>query len=162
MVRWFAIGGGQYLGFWLPGLAVFALQELPYLLMPLFRLQSDPLMHMTETAPALDVCEKILGSLCVALTVFVVREDAVLFSAGSGREKLFLTLALLILLANWSGWALYFSGRRSVAVMMLFLVALPPLYYAAVGLWRRNVPLTAAASVFLIVHCVHVYGNLKA
>ena len=45
--------------------------------------------------------------------------------------------------------------------MMLFIVAMPPLYYAAVGLWRRNVALVVTAGVFLAVHFMHVYGNLR-
>ena len=35
MVRWIKIFGNQYLGFWALGLVLFALQEIPYLLMPL-------------------------------------------------------------------------------------------------------------------------------
>jgi hypothetical protein len=36
--------------------------------------------------------------------------------------------------------------------MMLFLAALPPLYDAAIGLRRQNVPLTAAGVLFIAVH----------
>ena len=35
------------------------------------------------------MCEKVLGSLCIALMVFVVHKDATLFSIADGREKLF-------------------------------------------------------------------------
>jgi hypothetical protein len=45
--------------------------------------------------------------------------------------------------------------------MMLFLVVMPPLYYVTIGLWRRNVLLAAVGAVFLVVHFVHVYGNLR-
>ena len=120
MVPWFKLFGDQYLGFWLPGLVLFAVQEIPYLLMPLFRLETNPIMNMTETSAALDACEKILGSLCIALIVFVVHKNALPFSVSNGREKLFFALAVVILLANFFGWGLYFTGRQSIFVMMFF------------------------------------------
>ena len=161
MVRWIKLFRDQYLGFWALGLLLFALQEIPYMVMPLFHLETNPIMNMTETSAALDICEKVLGSLCIALMVFVVHRDSVLFSIAPGRERLFFSLAVVLLLANYAGWALYFAGYQSPFVMMLFIVALPPLYYVAIGLWRQNIPLTVAGAVFLAVHFIHVRGNLR-
>ncbi|MDO5110436.1 MAG: hypothetical protein Q4D59_10935 [Erysipelotrichaceae bacterium] len=161
MVRWFRLFGNQYAGFWALGLLLFAVQEIPYLLMPFIHLKTNPIMNMTETSPVLDVCEKILGSLCIVLMMFVIHRDAVFFSIAEGREKLFFTLAALILLANFAGWALYFTGRQSLFVMMAFIVAMPPLYYMAIGLWRQNTPLVITGAVFLAVHFLHVLGNLR-
>lgn len=160
MVRWIRIKGNQYLGFWALGIVLFALQELPYMVMPLFSLETNPIMNMTEVAPALDICEKILGSLCVVLMAFVIHKDARYFSISDRREKSFFTLAVILLLANYVGWGIYFSGHQSIFVMMLFIVVLPPLYYAAVGLWRKNTPLTVIGFVFLAVHFSHVFVNL--
>ena len=161
MIRWIKIFANQYLGFWVLGLILFALQEIPYMLMPFCHLETNPIMNMTEASPTLDVCEKILGSLCIALMVFVVHKNAVLFSVAGGRERLFFTLTITILLMNFFGWALYFTGHQSIFVMMFFIVLLPPLYYVAIGLWRQNVPLTVVGVIFLAVHFVHVFGNLK-
>ena len=161
MVRWFRLFGNQYLGFWVLGLVLFAVQEIPYMLMPLFRLKTNPIMNMTESSAALDACEKILGSLCIALMIFVIRKDAAFFSVSNVSEKLFFTLAVVILLANFFGWTLYFTGHQSVFVMMLFIVTMPPLYYAAIGLWRQNTPLAVTGIVFLAVHFFHVLGNLS-
>lgn len=161
MIKWIRILGDQYLGFWALGLVVFALQEMPYVLMPIFHLETNPIMNMTETSAVLDKCEKIIGSLCIALMVFVVQKDAVLFSLSGGREKAFFILAIILLLANFFGWALYFAGHQSVLVMMLFIVAMPPLFYTAVGLWRQNGPLTVSGILFFMIHFLHVYGNLK-
>ena len=161
MVRWIRILGNQYLGFWVLGLVLFALQEIPYILMPLFHLETNPIMNMAETSAVLDVCEKILGSLCIALMVFIVHKDATLFLIANDREKLFFTLAMVILLTNFFGWGLYFTGHQSIFVMMSFIVLLPPLYYVTIGLWRQNVPLTATGAIFLVVHFTHVLGNLK-
>ena len=161
MVRWGKLLGNQYLGFWLPGLILFAIQEIPYMLMPLFHLETNPIMNMTETSAALDICEKFLGSLCIALMVSIIHKDARLFTVSGGRERLFFTLAVIFLLANFAGWALYFTGHQSVFIMMLFIVALPPLYYVSIGLWRRNTPLAAAGVLFFAVHFIHVSGNLN-
>ncbi len=161
MVRWIKLFGNQYLGFWVLGLVLFALQEIPYIFMPLFRLETNPIMNMTETSPILDVCEKILGSLCIALMVFIVHKDATLFSITNAREKLFFILAMVILLIIFFGWGLYFTGHQSIFMMMLFIVSMPPLYYVAIGLWRQNTPLVVTGAVFLAVHFFHVLGNLR-
>ena len=160
-MRWLKLFGDQYFGFWILGLVLFAIQEIPYMVMPVFHLETNPIMNMAESSAALDVCEKILGSLCIALMIFVVHKDAVLFSISEGRERLFFALAMIILLTNFLGWGLYFMGRQSIFVMMFFIVLMPPLYYAAIGLWRKNVPLAVTGVVFLAVHFAHVYGNLR-
>ena len=161
MIRWIKIYGNQYLGFWVLGFVLFAVQEIPYMLMPLFHLDTNPIMNMTETSVALDSCEKIFGSLCIALMIFIVHQDANLFSISSVREKVFFVLAVILLLANFFGWALYFTGHQSVFVMLFFIVVLPPLYYVAIGLWRQNTPLTVIGVLFLAVHFTHVLGNLS-
>ena len=143
------------------GLVLFAIQEIPYMLMPLFRLETNPIMNMTETSAVLNICEKLLGSLCIAFMVFVVHKNAIIFSLTTGKEKLFFMIAMVILLANYFGWALYFTGHQSIFVMMLFIVIMPPLYYVAIGLWRQNTPLAITGGVFLAVHFLHVLGNLR-
>ena len=107
MVRWFKLFDHQYFGFWALGLVLFAIQEIPYMVMPLFHLETNPIMNMVETSAALDVCEKVLGSLCIALMIFVVHEEAVLFSVAEGRERLFFALAVGVLLLNFLGWGLW-------------------------------------------------------
>ncbi len=161
MARWFKLFGDQYLGFWGLGLVLFAIQEIPYMLMPLFHLEANPIMSMTETSAALDICEKFLGSLCIALMVFVIHKNAMAFSVEKGREKLFFALAMGILFANYFGWMLYFTGHQSTFVMMLFIATMPPLYYVTIGLWRQNTPLAVTGAVFLAVHFFHVLGNLR-
>ena len=161
MVRWIRLFRDQYFGFWVLGLVLFALQEVPYMVVPLFHLETNPIMNMPEPSVALDICEKALGSLCIALMVFIVHKDAVWFSIAPGRERLFFSLAVIFLLANFAGWALYLAGHQSLFVMMLFIVVMPPLYYVAIGLWRQNTPLTMVGVVFLAVHFIHVWGNLR-
>lgn len=131
------------------------------MIMPLFRLQTNPIMTMPESSPFLNVCEKILGSLCIAPMTFIVHENATLLSLGEPSEKAFFIGAMAALLLNFFGWALYFAGHTTLFVMLFFIVLLPPLFYVLIGLWRKNVCLALAGSVFLLVHLIHVWDNLK-
>ncbi|MDE6763455.1 MAG: hypothetical protein K2J73_07230, partial [Oscillospiraceae bacterium] len=79
-------------------------------------------MNMTETSSVLDMLEKILGSLCIAFMIFFVNKKSSLFLPANGRGKIFLTLSVIVLLLNFIGWGIYFSGRQSVFVMMFFIV----------------------------------------
>lgn len=160
MVRWVKLYGKQYLGFWILGLILFAIQEIPYMVMPLIELETNPIMNMQESSVALNICEKILGSLCIAFMTFIVHRDAKVFSLSEGKERVFFGLAMGTLLLNFAGWGFYFNGHQSPMIMMIFIVALPPLYYVFIGLWRRNIVLTSTGIVFLVVHFSHTYGNL--
>lgn len=161
MFKFFKIFGNQYLGFWVFGLLLFAAQEIPYMVMPLFKLQTNLIMSMTESSRILDMFEKILGSLCIAFMIFIVNKNSNLFLPAEDREKIFFMLSVTVLLLNFIGWGIYFSGRQSVFVMMFFIVLMPPLYYFFIGLWRENILLTVTAVPFLIIHFIHVLGNLK-
>lgn len=162
MFKFFKLFGNQYLGFWIFGLLLFAAQEIPYMVMPLFKLQTNPIMNMSESSHILDMLEKILGSLCIAFMIFIVNKNSNLFFSADGKEKIFFALSAAVLLLNFIGWGIYFSGRQSVFVMMFFIVFMPPLYYFFVGLWRKNILLTVTAIPFLIIHFIHVSGNLKS
>lgn len=161
MFKFVKLFSNQYLGFWVFGLLLFAAQEIPYMVMPLFKLQTNPIMSMTESSRILDMFEKILGSLCIAFMIFIVNKNSNLFFSADGKEKIFFMLSVTVLLLNFIGWGIYFSGRQSVFVMMFFIVLMPPLYYFFIGLWRKNSLLTVTAIPFLIVHFIHVLGNLK-
>lgn len=161
MFRFIKLFGSYYFGFWILGLALFAVQEIPYMIMPLFKLETNPIMNMKESSVILEVAEKILGSLCVAFMIFIVHNNSKLFSVADGKEKLFFILTVLVLLLNYIGWAFYFGGHQSVFVMMFFIVLMPPLYYVFIGLWRNNTVLAVSGGIFLIVHFVHVLGNLR-
>lgn len=161
MVKFFKLFGNQYLGFWVLGLALFVIQEIPYMIMPFLKLETNPIMNMKESSVILDIFEKVLGSACVAFMTFIVHKESSLFSITDGKEKLFFSLSALVLLLNFIGWAVYFGGHQSVFVMMFFIVLMPPLYYVFIGLWRNNVLLTVTGGIFLVIHFIHVFGNLR-
>lgn len=162
MLKFFKLFGSHCLGFWAFGLLLFAVQEIPYMVMPLFKLQKNPIMNMTELSHFLDMFEKILGSMCIAFMIFIVNKDSKIFLPADGKEKIFFALSAAVLLLNFIGWGIYFSGCQSVFVMMFFIVIMPPLYYFFIGIWRKNILLTVTAVPFLIIHFIHVFGNLKS
>lgn len=161
MVKWIKIFDNQYVGFWVWGLILFLIQEIPYMVMPLFKLETNPIMNMQESSVVLNVCEKILGSLCIAFMTFIVCDEKKIFSISDGKELLFFCIATGIILLNFFGWFLYFTGHQSIFVMLFFIVILPPLYYVFIGLWRNNIILTVTGCIFLVVHFIHALGNLK-
>ena len=161
MYKWIKIFDNQYIGFWVLGFVLFLIQEIPYMVMPLFNLETNPIMNMQESSVVLNACEKILGSSCIALMTFIVCDEKKIFSISAPKELLFFCIAVGILLLNFFGWFLYFTGHQSIFVMMFFLVMLPPLYYVFIGLWRNNIILTVTGCIFLVVHFIHVLGNLK-
>lgn len=161
MAKWIKLFGNQYLGFWILGLLLFFIQEIPYMLMPLFQLKVNPIMNMEESSVAFNICEKILGSLCIATMIFIVHKDAVIFSIDDKIGKMFFALIIFTILANFLGWALYVTGHQSIFIMMAFIVLLPPLYYIFIGLWRKNIVLAVVGFVFMLVHFFHVLGNLR-
>lgn len=114
------------------------MQEIPYMIMPFLKLKSNPIMNMTETSVALDILEKILGSLCIILMIFIVNKETSLFDIGTGIQKIAFISIIAVLILNFFGWILYFKGCQSIPIMMFFIVFLPPLYYIFIGVWRKN------------------------
>ena len=160
MVKWIKLTKNQYIGFFALGLAFFVLQELPYIIMPLLSLSSNPLMEMQDKSLILNALEKVLGVSCIVTMLFLVRGDAKWFSLGTAMEKRFFCVAVLAIIAYFTGWFFYFNGFQSFALMLGLLVAMPPIYYTFIGLWRKNYALTAFGSMFLLAHLVNVANNL--
>ncbi|MCH4201652.1 MAG: hypothetical protein LKF69_01155 [Bacilli bacterium] len=160
MVKWIKLYKNQYLGFFALGVLLFFVQELPYMVMPLFNLTSNPIMEMPEASPFLNGLEKILGILSIAILILIVEKDAKWFSLSSKKELSFFTVAMMMLLINFGGWIFYFAGYQSKALMIVCLVAAVPLYYVFLGLWRKNYVLAITGVLFFIVHVSHVSMNL--
>ena len=160
MIKWIELIRNQYFGFWILGLVLFIIQEIPYIIMPLFKLKTNPIMNMTESSIILDTLEKILGSLCIVLMVFIVNNNTSFFEVGSGVQKVAFISMIVVLVLNFVGWGLYFKGFQSISIMMLFIVLLPPLYYICIGIWRQNWILVYIGIAFLFIHTIHVYKNL--
>ena len=124
MFKWIKLFEHQYLGFWILGLVLFVIQEIPYMIMPLIKMESNPIMNMQESSQMLNACEKILGSLCIVLMIFVVSDEKKLLSIGEPREILFFSISIGVLLLNFFGWYLYFTGYQSIFIILFFIVLL--------------------------------------
>jgi branched-subunit amino acid transport protein AzlD len=161
MVKWLHLTHNQHLGFFALGLAFFALQQLPYIIMPLLNPDGGPIMAMTDKSAVLNAVEKVLGISCLVLLVFLVRGDAEWFSLSGTKEVMFFGIAMLAIVGYYVGWIFYWNGNQSLTLMLGTLVALPPIYYAFLGLWRGNTPLAVVGGLFLVAHLGNVWNNLR-
>jgi hypothetical protein len=160
MLKWFKITKNHYFGLFGLGFLLFALQELPYIIMPLITLSANPLMEMQDKIAVLNFAEKTAGVDCIIVMLFLVRADAVWFSLKTRTEKIGFSIAATALIGYYAGWVLYFCGFQNLIIMLGFLVALPPIYYAFIGIWRKNYLLFALGLVFLAIHIANVSVNL--
>jgi hypothetical protein len=161
MIRWFRLTQNQYFGLFAMGFAFFVLQELPYIVMPFIPLQSNPLMEMRDKSMVLNIFEKGLGVSCIVIMLFLMRGDAEWFSLRTTREIAFFGVAMTAIAGYFIGWILYYNGFQSLPVILCFLVALPPIYYAFIGLWRGNYVLAVLGGAFLVAHLSNVWNNLR-
>ena len=161
MFKWVKIVKNQYLGCWLIGVLLFAIQEIPYMIMPLLHLETNPIMTMPTNSIFVDLCQNILGVLCVVALILIVNKDNQLFAVKTKAEITFFSLAVGVIVLNFFGWVLYFCGLQSVVVMIIFLFAMPPLYYFFIGLWRKNYFLVALSSMFFVIHLANGFINLS-
>lgn len=160
MIRWYKITENQYFGFWMMGLLLFALQEVPYMVMPLIKLGSNPIMNMQESSVLLNICEKITGISSIVLMCFILNKNVPFFDVGTGYTRIGFVFAILTLLLYYFGWFLYFRGNQSIGIMLFLLVLMPPLYYVSIGIWRQNWALATVGAVFAFIHFIHVMRNL--
>lgn len=67
------------------------------MVMPLFKLQTNPIMNMTESLRILDIFEKVFGLLCIAFMILIVNKNSNLFLPAEDREKYFLQCQFVVL-----------------------------------------------------------------
>jgi hypothetical protein len=161
MIKRFKIYGDYYWGVWLPGIAFFLIQELPYAVMPFLSLPANPLMEMKTYSPFLEIAEKLFGILTVVLLILLVNDKNAGLSFKTLRDKAFFFLSLFFLALYFVGWYFYFNGFQNITLILSCLVAMPPLYYMSLGLWRGNRPLVAGTVFFLIFHIANVWTSLS-
>lgn len=161
MVKWFKLTKNQYIGLFALGFIFFLIQELPYIIMPLIRLSVNPLMEMQDKSAVLNIAEKVLGISYIIVMLFLVRNDAKWFSLATTKEVIFFSMAMIAIVGYFVGWIFYYRGFQSLPLILCTLVALPPIYYTFIGLWRKNYVLAVLGSMFLLVHISNVWNNLK-
>ncbi|MCM1305044.1 MAG: hypothetical protein NC306_13200, partial [Butyrivibrio sp.] len=68
----------------------FAVQEIPYMIMPLIKLKSNPVMNMPNEIPWIEKTQSIFGVLSMILLMLIVRDNNKFFSIVTYKEKIFL------------------------------------------------------------------------
>ncbi len=152
--------GNYYLGISYIGLTAFVVQELPYMIMPLVKLEANPIMNMQAEIKWLETVQSIFGVLSMLLLMLLVRDDVPIFSISGARERLCFSLSLAMIITNFIGWTLYYTGRQYGWLIVASQFAAVPLYYLCIGAWRKNYPLVATSRIFFLIHIIKGYLNL--
>ena len=71
------------------GIAAFVIQEIPYMIMPLIKPESNPIMNMQNEIKWIETVQGLLGILSMILLMLIVRDDVGFFSLSTSREKAF-------------------------------------------------------------------------
>ena len=162
MLKFIRLFGHYYLGLSFIGLAAFVIQEIPYMVMPLIKLRSNPIMNMQGGNRYLETAQGICGVLSMILLMLIVRDDTTVFPITATKEILFFSLTVLMILINFAGWAFYYTGHQYGWLIVLTQFAAVPLYYMFYGLWQRNYLLVASSVPFFVIHTVNGYINFMA
>ena len=158
-MKWIKIYKNIWFGLFALGFLFLFLQEIPYLIMPFLKLSSNPIMEMIRAYPILNILEKIVGISTIIAMIFIVNQDTKPFPFDSLKEKLFFILSIILLLGYYIGWVFYFNGHQELFLVLTMLVALPPLYYTSIGLWRKNYILMILGIIFLFIHIANVWTS---
>jgi len=151
-----------YLGISFIGIIAFVIQEIPYMIMPLVKPESNPIMNMQNESKLLQIIQGMLGTLSMVLLMLIVRDDVSFFSIETSRDKVFFVSTLVMILFNFIGWTLYYTGHQISWVIVISQFAVVPLYYLFFGLWKYNYPLVMTAAMFFAIHTINGYMNFIA
>ena len=142
MIKFLHLFKNYYLGISFIGIAAFVIQEIPYIVMPLIKPASNPIMNMSNEI-------KWIG-------------DVKLIPKKTTKEKIFLFLMILMILINFIGWILYYMGYQYGWLIIITQFAVVPLYYLFLGLWQRNYLLAGTAVPFFLIHTINGIMNFAA
>ncbi len=159
MVKLFHLYKNYYLGISFVGIIAFAIQEIPYMIMPLIKLKSNPIMNMQNEIPWIEKTQGIFGMLSMILLMLIVRDDNIFFSITTSKEKCFFAITVLMILINFIGWTFYYLGFQYNWLIVISQFAVVPLYYLFFGLWKSNYLLVGTSSIFFIIHTINGYLN---
>ena len=159
MLKFIHLFKNYYLGISFIGIAAFVIQEIPYIVMPLIKPVSNPIMNMQNEIKWIETVQGIFGMLSMILLMLIVRDDVKLIPRETGREKILLFLTILMILSNFIGWTLYYMGYQYGWLIVISQFAVVPLYYLFFGLWKSNYLLVGTAVPFFIIHTVNGIMN---
>lgn len=110
MLKFIHLFKNYYFGISFIGIMAFLIQEIPYMVMPLIKPISNPIMNMQNEIKWLEILQSVFGILSMFLLILVVRDDIKIFSISTTKEKIFFSLTIIMILINFVGWILYYAG----------------------------------------------------
>ena len=155
MIKFVHLFKHYYLGISFIGIAAFVIQEIPYIIMPLIKPESNPIMNMQSRIRWMDPVQGIFGILSMILLMLIVRDDIGVFSLSTSKERTFFLLAILMIVTNFVGWTLYYTGHQYGWLIVLSQFAVVPLYYMFFGLWKSNYMLVGSTVPFFFIHTIN-------
>ncbi|MBR1815835.1 MAG: hypothetical protein IJ763_03955 [Lachnospiraceae bacterium] len=159
MLKFIRLFRNYYFGISFIGIAAFVLQEIPYIIMPIVKPESNPIMNMQNEIKWIEILQNIFGMLSMVLLMLIVRDDVAFFSLVTTKEKVFFTLTIIMILINFVGWAFYYLGYQYGLLIVISQFAVVPLYYLFFGLWKSNYLLVGTAALFFIIHSINGVMN---
>ena len=159
MIKFLHLFKNYYFGISFIGIAAFVIQEIPYIVMPLIKPASNPIMNMQNEIKWIGTVQGIFGVMSMILLMLIVRDDGKLIPIETTKEKTFLFLMILMILINFIGWTLYYMGYQYGLLIIISQFAVVPLYYLFFGLWQRNYLLVGAAVPFFVIHTINGIMN---
>ena len=155
MLKFIHLYKNYYLGISFIGIAAFVIQEIPYIVMPFIKPESNPIMSMTSEIKWIETVQGIFGLLSMFLLMLIVRDDVKLIPIETIKDKTFLFLTILMILINFIGWTLYYMGHQYGWLIIISQFAVVPLYYLFFGLWKSNYLLVGTAVPFFVIHTIN-------
>ena len=131
MTKFLHLFKNYYLGISFIGIAAFVIQEIPYIVMPLIKPASNPIMNMSNEIKWIGTVQGIFGILSM----------------------------ILLILINFIGWILYYMGYQYGWLIIITQFAVVSLYYLFLGLWQRNYLLAGTAVPFFVIHTINGIMN---
>jgi len=159
MIKFLHLFKEYYLGISFIGIAAFAIQEIPYIVMPLIKPKPNPIMDMQNTIKWIEMVQGLFGVLSMILLMLIVRDDVKLIPRETTKDKTFLFLTILMILINFIGWTLYYMGYQHGWLIIISQFAVVPLYYLFLGLWKSNYLLVGTAVPFFVIHTINGIMN---
>ena len=159
MLKFMHLFKNYYLGISFIGIAAFVIQEIPYIIMPLIRPSSNPIMNEQNESKWIEILQGIFGMLSMIMLMLIVRDDVKLLPIETTGETIFLCLTVLMILINFTGWTVYYMGHQYGWLIILSQFAAVPLYYLFFGLWKSNYLLVGTAIPFFVIHTINGVNN---
>ena len=102
------------------------IQEIPYIVMPLIKPASNPIMNMQNEIKWIETVQGIIGILSMILLMLIVMDDVKLIPRETTKEKTFLFLMILMISINFIGWTLYYMGYQYGWLIIISQFAVVP------------------------------------